>query len=93
MATVCPTNLTVAAICSALEEKTETTSVNFDYNINFVTMDIPKSFIGAKVSEIEFEDNEVLFAVIDDLGRTYLVGLNDITLKKGYKLIFSKIAD
>ncbi len=94
MATVCPTNLTVSAICSALEEKAQTTSMHVGLRtVNFTTMDIPKSFIGLHASDIQFEKNEILYAVLDENSKLTLVGLEDVLLKKGDKLVFSKIID
>ncbi len=91
--TVCPTNLTVAAVCNALNEKCQTRNISVGARtINFITMDIPKSLIGLTVSEIEFEEDEVLFAVERD-DKLILVGLNDIYLEKEDKLIFSKIVN
>ncbi len=95
MATVCPTNLTVSAICSALEDKTaQLGSMHIGVRtVNFTTMEIPKSFIGLKASEIEFEKDEILYAVLSENNRLNLVGFQDIILHKGDTLIFSKIAD
>lgn len=94
MCTVCPTNLTISAICSALKKHTETVSMNIGLRtINFNTMDIPKSFIGLHATEIEFEKDEVLYAIQKENGALKLVGLENVLLEKGDKLIFSKIID
>ncbi len=94
MKTVCPTNLTVSAICSALSENVESVNLNFACRtVTFNTIDIPKSFIGFHVSDIEFEEDEVLFAIQRGECNLMLVGLNDHLLQKDDKLIFSKIAD
>ena len=91
--TVCPTNLTVSAISSALIDNTETQNFNIGvHTLSFTTMDIPKEYIGLKVSEIEFEDDEVLYA-IERNNQFTLIGLDDIILVKGDKLIFSKLVD
>lgn len=92
--TICPTNLTVAAICSALTEDVTTKSINFgSHTLSFSVMDIPKNYIGERVSEIVFEEHESLFAVERGETEFLLVGLNDMILKKGDKLIFSKLVD
>lgn len=91
--TICPTNLTVAAICSALTEDVTTKNINFgSHTLAFSTMDIPKDYIGERVSSIVFEEHESLFAVERDTVFT-LVGLTDMPLKRGDKLIFSKVVD
>ena len=55
-------------------------------------MDIPKEYIGQTAGFIEFEENEVLYAV-ERRNSLILVGLKDIELMKGDKLIFSKFID
>lgn len=93
MNTICPTNLTVSAICSALNEDRQCKNMNVGTRtITFSKMDIPKTLIGLKASDIEYENDEVLYA-IEREGNLTLVGLNDIQLKTGDKLIFSKIVD
>jgi trk system potassium uptake protein TrkA len=91
--TVCPTNLTVSAVCSALLDNSPAKNINLGaHTITFTSMDIPKEYWDCKVSEIEFEENEVLYAIERD-SSLILVGLKDMTLKKGDKLIFSKLVD
>jgi trk system potassium uptake protein TrkA len=94
MYTICPTNLTVSTICSALNNfntKNKTMHIG-TRTLNFSIMEIPKSLIGCKVSEIKFEQDEVLYAIERD-SDLMLVGLKDIELQKDDKLIFSKIVD
>lgn len=94
MNTVCPTNLTVSAICSALNESSENINMNLGARtITFTNMPIPKSFIGLTVSDIEFEKDEVLYAIERGPGNLILVGLQNLQLQKDDKLIFSKIID
>ena len=50
--TVCPTNLTVAAVCNALTENVNTKNMNIgSHTLCFTTMEIPKEYIGRRVSE------------------------------------------
>ena len=94
MCTVCPTNLVVSTICSALNKNTETVKMNIGLRtIDFNTMDIPKSFIGLHAKDIEFEKNEILYAIQKENGILKLVGFENVLLEKGDKLIFSKIVD
>lgn len=94
MRTVCPTNLVVSAICSALNKHTETVSMNIGLRtIDFNTMEIPKSFIGLHAKDIEFEKDEILYAIQKENGALKLVGLQNVLLEKGDNLIFSKIID
>ncbi len=91
---VCPTNLTVAAICNALSEQAQSVNLNYGTRtISFAKMNIPKSFVGLHASDIEYEENEILFAVERGEGNLMLVGLSDVLLEKDDKLVFSKIID
>ena len=93
MSTICPTNLTVAAICNALADDVKTENMNFGTRtVSFTKMDIPKSFIGLNASEIKYEENEILYA-IERGAQLLLVGLSDYLLQKDDTLIFSKIID
>lgn len=93
MSTICPTNLTVAAVCNALNDNIKTENVNFGTRtVAFAKMDIPKSFIGRNVSDIEYEEDEVLYA-IERGTQLLLVGLSNYLLQKDDRLIFSKIID
>ena len=56
-------------------------------------MPIPKEFIDKKAVEIEFEENEVLYAIINAGGKFTLVNNYNILLREGDTLIFSKVVD
>lgn len=91
--TVCPTNLTVSAVRSALLESHESKSVHLgSHTLHFSAMDIPKEYVDSKVSDIVFEEDEVLYAIERD-ARFMLVGIQNLTLKKGDRLIFSTLVD
>lgn len=92
--TVCPTNLTVSSVCSALTDSLNTKNMNIGaHTVSFYSMEVPKNFIENKVSEIDFEDNEVLYAIKRNSTDLILVGQKDIVLQKGDILIFSKVVD
>jgi len=92
--TVCPTKLTVSAVCSALTDNHTAKNINIgSHTLSFTEIDIPKDYIDKKVSEINFEKNEILYAIARDGAELMLVGLENLTLKKGDKLIFSRIVD
>ena len=93
MNTICPTNLTVSAVCSALNENHENVNMNLGARtITFTTMAAPKAFVGMNASEIELEQDEVLYAIDRGVEGLTLVGMKDIEIQKDDKLIFSKIA-
>lgn len=80
--TVCPTNLTVAAIRSAITEKEKPQAINIgSHTINFSTQPIPKSLIGVSAGDIELEENQSLYGILhSDFS---------ITLYRGQKLRFA----
>lgn len=92
--TVCPTNLTVSAVCNALVENTHVKSMNIDaHTVSFTIMNMPKEFIGLTPAEIQYEQDEVLFAVERDGTDLILVNTHDIVFGKDDKLVFAKLAD
>lgn len=61
--TVCPTNLTVENLCAALNNE-NSTSVNVGgHTIVISEAAVPDDFAGKRISEVEFEENEVLLAI------------------------------
>lgn len=92
--TVCATSLIVSAACAALEEDTQKTSrLTFEnHSVSFTTMDVPEEFIGNTPEDIQYEPNEVLFAVLR--GSEMLMYNSDTTIEfaEGDKLVFAKKA-
>lgn len=90
--TICPTNLTVDAVCSAIEHYCDEQFLKFGPHIvKFTTMDMPKEFVGRKVSEIEYEENEILYGIIEPDGVLKMHDSSNPVLAEGEKLVFSKI--
>lgn len=79
--TVCPTNLTVAAVKSALIEREKPQNINIgSHTISFVTEEIPRTLVGQTTADIELPENQSLYAIAHkDLS---------ITLYKGQKIRF-----
>lgn len=92
--TVCPTNLTVAAVRSAIIEKDKPKLINIDsHTISFSTEDLPKSLIGKYADEILLEKHQSLYAIQhEDLELTLYQG-QKIKLAVGDKVIISHIVD
>ncbi len=91
--TICPTNLTVSTLCTALMAEGSSSISVGNHNILMYEVDVPKDLIGKRVSEIDFEDGEVLVAVehIDNtVSRMFLTNYEII---KGDRLIIAKFAD
>ena len=92
--TICPTNLTVASVCTALNDESESVHLNLSsHTVTFQTMDIPKEYSGSRVSEIVFEKNETLFAIEHEDHSMQPVFLSNPYLQKGDRLIFAKFVD
>lgn len=94
--TVCPTNMTVAAICAAINNEINTQQINF-YNttISFSMVKVPRQYVGKYVSSInqDSDNNEILFGVISDNNKFFLNKDCNFKLKETDQLIFSRIAD
>lgn len=93
LSTICPTNLTVAALRAALFENETIRNLNLgSHTVSFNSMDAPKEYIGQRISNIHFKEDEILYAIERDK-RLILVGLSNMDIQKGDKLIFSNLVD
>lgn len=91
---VCSTLLTLDAAISVIDGYQEEDWIQFaNHKVKFYTMPILKEYIDKKAVEIEFEDNEVLYAIINAGGKFTLVNNYNILLREGDTLIFSKVVD
>lgn len=90
--TVCPTNLTVSALCSALNNASAAETNVGEHTIIMSEVDVPKDYVGKRVSEIEFEENEVLVAIEHADRSLERAFLKNIELLKGDRLIIAKFA-
>ncbi len=90
---VCPTSLVVSAACAAIEEGEQvTSSMSFDnHNVDFITMDIPKQFVGKTANDIEYEPGEVLFGVIRG-SEMIMQNVSSVVFDEDDRLIFAKKA-
>lgn len=91
---ICPTRLNMDALLSSLEDYEGQSWLHFgNHKVKFYSMALPKELIGAKCVEIEYEENEILYAIIRSGGDFVLVNNFNILLKEGDTLIFSKVVD
>lgn len=92
--TVCPTNLTVSAVRSALTDPEKPQNINLgSHTISFTTQFVPKHMVGLTVSDIELEANQSLFAIQHkDLSLTMYNG-QKLRLASDDKIILSSIID
>ncbi len=94
MNSICPTQLTLDAVSSAIDEYDEQQWVRFsNHKVKFYSMPVPKEYIGLSTVEIDFEENEILYAIIGKGGNLTLVNNANILMKEGDTLVFSKLID
>lgn len=91
--TICPTNLTVSTLCSALQEEVSSGVNVGNHTILMYEFDIPKEFVGKRVSEIEFDEGEVLVAIEHSDNTVSRMFLTNYEIKKGDTFIIAKFAD
>lgn len=88
--TVCPTNLTVASLCASLNSE-NSASVNIgEHTMVLSEVTVPDDFAGKRISEVEFEENEVLVAIEHSDHTLTRAMLKNAELAKGDKLITAK---
>lgn len=92
--TICPTNLTVSAVRSALNENDSVKRVNFGSNTTtFTTFDVPKHLVGRTTGELSFGKNEAIFGVIREGSILLPCKFNELRLLATDKLIVTEIVD
>jgi trk system potassium uptake protein TrkA len=92
--TICPTNLTAAALIPLINDHEQVTTVNHNGKlIVIMTTVIEKEHIGLRVSEISdlLEEGESIAAIEHQDKTVTKVAFNNPELKKGDKLILVKI--
>lgn len=88
---ICPTKLTVTAACAALEEPDAGVEINFgNYTVHFSTIDLPEDFVDKTPADIEYEEDEVLFAVIRKNAGLIMYSGQALKFAGGDRLIFAK---
>ena len=94
MNSICPTRLTLDAVVSAVEAYDEQQWIQFqNHKVKFYSLPIPKEYIGLSALEIDFEEDEILYAIINKGGNFTLVNNSNVLMKEGDTLIFSKVID
>ncbi len=91
---VCPTKLTIDALITSLDEFDDEKYLQYgSHTLKFFTTKLPKDFVGQRILDIEFEDNEILYAIIHADGTIKLVNNYNVILQEGDTLVFSKVVD
>lgn len=89
--TICPTNITVDSVKSALL-KQELQSVEFECNpVDFHTFPVPKRLIGVHTDEIQGNEQEAVFAVLHADGTMVLTSKTNVVLQATDQLVVAKI--
>ncbi len=92
--TVCPTNLTVGAIRSALTENQTIRTINFGaHTIAFNLIPVPDEMAGKRVKKISERMEKEIFGVIREDLEIVLTITDDITVKPGEMLITATLMD
>ncbi len=93
--TVCPTNLTVSAVKSALTENQSIRTINFGaHTLSFNLIPVPDELVGKRASKAsDIIDDKDIFAVIHDNFDISLTIKKDVVLQKNDMLITVTIMD
>ncbi|MEG1428490.1 MAG: TrkA C-terminal domain-containing protein, partial [Hydrogenoanaerobacterium sp.] len=92
--TVCPTNLTVDAVCAALEGATEVTQMTFGRTgVFYATVPLPAELLGKTIAEVVPEQGAMLFGIQKSDNRMVLAINKNEGLEAGDELVFAKLAD
>jgi trk system potassium uptake protein TrkA len=94
ISTVCPTNLTVASVRSALIEPSKTQSIRIgSHIISYMTAKVPHHLIGKYTSDLDFPENQTLHAIIHaDLSISLYTG-QKVLLQENDRLIIACVVD
>lgn len=91
---VCPTSLTVGAMCSVLYEEDEEQILTIGaHTFSFEIINLPRELIGKKASEIEMKEDESVYAVERGGTEIILANAKETELQKGDRLIISRLVD
>ncbi|MEG0894083.1 MAG: TrkA family potassium uptake protein [Oscillospiraceae bacterium] len=90
--TVCPTNLTVSAVRSAIVDNDDAQMIYFNaHTVSFKTEEIEKNMIGMCVSEVSLNENQSIFGVMRNESKILLNKSEPIVLQENDKLIIGNV--
>lgn len=93
LTSICPTRLTLDAVLSSIDDYEGQSYIQFgNRKVKFYSMPIPKELVDTRSIDIDYEENEILYAIIRNKNFT-MVNNSNILLKEGDTLIFSKLVD
>lgn len=92
--TICPTNNTIETLVGLIQDCSERYSMHImNHYVKFFFLDLPSDMDGCTAKDIEYDRDEILYAVIHEDGNMELVSDYSFTFRLGDKLLFSKIVD
>lgn len=93
--TLCPTNLTVATICSVFAGVQRTSKIVpiGSSNIQMTTTPVPEELVGLHISEIELPEDVSLFGIMHENDKVTLSGTYNIKLKETDYLMINRVVD
>ena len=93
--TLCPTNLTVASICTAFmdtDRESKIVPVGTS-NIQSTFAPVPQKYVGKHISEIELPEDVSLFGIMHENHKVTLSGTYNIKLKESDRMMLNKVID
>ncbi|MBC8571358.1 potassium channel family protein [Zongyangia hominis] len=90
--TVCPTNLTVSSICSALADTDIGEYMAFGTStVRFTTHDLPAQMAGGTMKELQMEPEHQLFGVLNSKGLFHPAMERDYILREDDRLVVASM--
>ena len=92
--TLCPTNLTVAAVHAMLTDRNEQKHLSFDSStVTFDTLPLPKDLVGYNLSEVPTLSGEMVLGVLDANGTFTLANQVHTPLQQGDRIVYTRVID
>lgn len=92
--TVCPTNMTVAAVHSAIIERDHPKTVNINsHTLSFSTEEVPRQLVGELAGDLDLAENQALFGILHQDQSLTLYQGQRLRLAAGDKVILTTVVD
>ena len=92
--TICPTNLTVDAVCAVLDGATEVQQMSFGMsNVFYSTLPVPQNLVGKTLNDVTLNPGTILFGVQKLNNKLVLASNKRERLEASDKLVFAKLVE
>lgn len=92
--TVCPTNLTVDAVCAALEGAADLKQMSYGMStISYYSLPLPQNMLGKTINDLTLEPGSLLFGVQKPDSHLVLAQDRRLRLEAGDKLVYAKLVE